>query len=197
MLTCVLCYVPRKAKLIDQVKYTCLDNKIHIRFKDFNSPQTIKGFELKLTYLISYLFNYCYLPTVLRKDSNQTLLKNFLSNSDLNEVLRTIKVFITPTKTNGFKLGKNYNRKDNKFFGNVDINCFPLLEKDGVTEIGSLKQFLKTFGGIKLEDYLFNDGYEVVIKDINLEVKLNKYQKKDIKIQERNRNKTVDLVSLW
>ena len=105
MLSCILCYTPNKAKVIENVKYTCSDNKIHIRFKDFNSPQTIKGFEAKLTYLISYLVNYCYLPTVLEDPVNEDiLLKNFLQTSDLNEVLRTIKVFINPVKTNGFKL---------------------------------------------------------------------------------------------
>ena len=36
----------------------CSDKRIHIRFRDFNKPQMISGFERKLTYLMTALMNY-------------------------------------------------------------------------------------------------------------------------------------------
>ena len=197
MLSCSICYIPSKAKLMDNVKYTCWDNKIHLRFRDYKTAQNIKGFESKLTYLISYLFNYCYLPTVLNDCDNDKLLSNFLSNSDLNKVLNAINIFINPFKTTGFKIGKNYNKSTCKYFGDNIITCFPLTVSDGIVEIGSLNQFLSNFGGISLQDYLFNDGYEIHLRDFDNSEKLNKFQRKDIKRQEKINSKNIDLVDLW
>ena len=60
-LTCSILYTPSVSRIktnIDNLKYICRDNKIHIRFKDYNKKQVIKGVEAKLTYLITYLMNY-------------------------------------------------------------------------------------------------------------------------------------------
>ena len=60
-LTCSVLYTPSKNDLAidsDNLKYLCRDNKIHIRFRDYNKKQVIRGFESKLTYLLTYLMNY-------------------------------------------------------------------------------------------------------------------------------------------
>ena len=55
-LTYSLIYTPKTITNY-KAKYVCSDCKVHIRLKDFNSPQIIRGFEAKLTYLISYIFH--------------------------------------------------------------------------------------------------------------------------------------------
>lgn len=159
-----LVFVPSKEELkIDSSIYICSDGKVHIRFRDFNEEQEIRGFEKKLTYLISYLFNFCYLPKVLKKYSEKELITDFLKTNDVNCIVNLIKVFSHGKYFRGLKLAKNYRKRACKYFGNLNLDYFPLnKENSNIETIGNLNTFLTTFK-ISLEDYLFNDGYEIVL----------------------------------
>ena len=176
-------------------KYTCSDNKIRIRLKDYNSSQLIEGFQAKLTYLISYLMNYCYLPRILTRSDNQTLLEDFLKTPDIRKINFAIRDFTGDEKYKGLKLCKNYNRKSNiKFFGDVDISCFPIEEENGIERAGNLALFLSNLGGIPLISYLFNDNYKLYIHETKPQ-KTSKFLRKQLR-KEQN-NSQVDLIELW
>ena len=176
-------------------KYTCSDNKIHIRFKDYNSPQLIEGFEAKLTYLISYLMNYCYLPKILNKSDNKSLMEDFLKTSDINKINVVIKEFTGDGKYKGLKLHKNYNKKTNiKYFGEVNIECFPIEEENGIEKASNLSLFLSNLGEIPLVSYLFNDNYKLYIHESKPK-KTNKFLRKQLRKEQVVAQS--ELIELW
>ena len=60
------------------ISHLCSDDKIHIRLDNFDKCCRIEGFERKLTYLLTYMFNYNFFNPVLHKDvSVEKLLKLF------------------------------------------------------------------------------------------------------------------------
>ena len=196
-LTYSVVYTPvNKDWELNHPKYTCHDNKIHIRFKDYNSPQIISGFEEKLTYLLSYLLHYNFQPQVLMCKSNEQIMNLFLKDNDVQEINLVIRDFTNDNKYKGLKLLKNYNKKDTvEFFGKTDINCFPVnKDGDGVTKIGSLELFLNNLGKISLVNYLFNDNYKIYIHKLKSE-KTNKFERKQLrKIKPIEK---IELVDLW
>lgn len=190
-------YSPSNTNSDEIVNFVCFDNKIHIRFKDYNSEEVIVGFEKKLTYLLTYLMNYSYLSTLVGNYSDDEIINNFLTTKDVLEILDCIKLYINDIKIKGIKLNKNYNRKTNiKSFGDVNPECFPLYENDGIVRNGNLKLFLKTFK-ITLNDYLFNDDYVILIlkdKEINVNKKfIDRMNRRLSKVEESNFN----ITELW
>ena len=185
-LTCSLVYTAKRDKYRsaierENVNYICADNKIHIRFRDYNSYKRIYGFEAKLTYLLTYLMNYSYLPTVIRRYDDNVLISDFLKTSDLRQVYLAIKNFTNHSNFRGFKAAKNYRKNNCISFGNVDINCFPSdIGNDGVERLGSLTIFLHYFHDIDLTEYLFNDAYSIILHE-DKEIPLSKFQKKQMK----------------
>lgn len=194
-LTYKLQYTPVKEYInIDSSIYICSDNKVHIRFRDFNTEQIISGFEKKLTYLISYLMNFCYLPKVIKNYKEEDLIKDFLKTSDINTVINTIKVFSHGKPFRGLKLAKNYRKRACKYFGNLNLNYFPLnKENSDIETAGTLQTFLDTFK-ISLEDYLFNDAYEIILGNFKNKSN-NKFKDKLLRKEERN-NSSYDFVEL-
>lgn len=140
--------------------------------------------------------NYSYIPSVIGEYEVKPLIEGFLKTPDLATVLHTVKSNIHNQDFRGFNASKNYKRSNLKYFGNVDKNCFPLEEgESGIISIGSLKTFLNTLK-ISLYEYLFNDGYFIVIhanKDQKLDAKfINK------KLRKENRQTIVsNLEQLW
>ena len=203
MRNCSLVYTPCKNNFNSDkepfTNYLCWDNKIHIRFRDYNSNQTIKGFEGKLTYLLSYLMNYGYLPKVLEKNNFKEcdLIKDFLNTKAIITLCNNIRLFAMEDNFKGLKLSKNYKKDtDVIYFGKTDINCFPI--NDGSLEIRkdiSLNSFLESFGNISLIEYLFNDAYSVVISEYK-EDKKNKFIKKEERKLLKETSKE-NFVELW
>lgn len=178
------------------VKYTCVDNKIHIRLKDYKNKEIISGFENKLRYLLSYLLNCCYLPTVLNTIEEDKLLESFNKSSDMQNLTNMLKLNLIKFEFKGIKISKNYKRNRCISFGDIDMNCFPLTIEDNVIKTGSLFEFLHNFGDIDLIKYLFDDGYEVIIQE-EREMKLNKFHRKQIRKNLERKIVRKDLVQLW
>lgn len=179
-------------------KYICFDNKIHIRFKDFNAEEFIVGFEKKLTYLLSYLINYCYMPTLIGDYTNKEILTSFLLYNDVLKIIDFFKKDMESTVDfAGFLLKPNYkkHREKCKEFGETDIKFFPLQIKNNLIEAGNLNIFLKTFN-INLYDYLFNDDYVIWLHDKEFKVN-KKFDMRKLKKTNRQLNKDINIVELW
>ena len=191
-------YSPAEDKIDDKIiNYVCYDNKIHVRFKDYNSEEIIVGFEKKLTYLLTYIMNYSYLPKVVGEYDENKIIYNFLKTNDVNEILNCIKNYIYDVKIKDIKLRKNYNRKDKiKPFGDVNPECFPLNENNGILIGGDLKTFLRKFK-INLNDYLFNDSYIIIIsKDREIDINkkfIDRMNRRLSKVEASN----YDVTELW
>lgn len=154
------------------INYICSDNKIHSRFRDFNSEELIIGFEKKLAYLLTYLMNYSYLPRIIGDYDTDTLIKNFLKSSDVATIIAAVNIY-NGSKIRGIRLRKNYNKKvDCKPFGDTDSNCFPLNIKDDIIQCGDLNSFLSKLK-ISLDEYLFNDSYVIILRE-HREFEVNK-----------------------
>lgn len=198
MLTFTLNYTPH-INFDDKVNFVCSDNRIHFRFKDFNKEEFIVGFEKKLTYLMTYLFNYSYLPSVIPENlqaDKEILLNNFLKTNDVVQIMTTINTNILSTKFKGFRASFNYKKKgDINPFGEVVKDCFPLETEDEVVLKGSLQSFLTIFR-ISLKDYLFNDAYTIQLSDIGDITANNKFINKELKkLSKLNSMET--FVELW
>lgn len=189
-----ICYMP-SIKANEDINYICFDNKIHVRFRDYNSEQVISGFEKKLSYLLTYLMNYSYLPKIVGKYDTEKLIKGFLNSSDITTIISTINIHCN-TSIKGIKLKPNYNKKkEYKAFGNLITNYFPLVLVDDIIETGNLDSFLSTIK-LSLEEYLFNDKYLIVLN----EFKVQDINKKFTNRMNKKSNKILgnfDLEELW
>ena len=193
---CFIVYSPHEADdLADDISFLCADKKVHIRFRDFIEAEVISGFEKKLTYLLTYLMNYSFLPSIIGKYSDKELIDNFLKTSDLTSVYRVIKVNECSNKFRGFKLLKNYKKRHCKPFGEVDNECFPMCHENNMVTLGSLEMFLRMFK-VTLKDYLFDDNYSVIIKSIKNKKENVKFINKAEK-RKQSQADEYDLVKLW
>lgn len=180
------------------VSFMCSDNRIHLRFKNFEKEEEIKGFEKKLVYLMTYLFNYSYMPNIVCNTTydNYQLISNFLNTDDIKDIILYIKLNGNGyfEKFKGFKIKVNYKKSNLSLpFGKLDDNCFPLNRENQILLKGSLDIFLSTLK-INLWDYLFNDGYSINI----LKVKNQKFNDKFINKELKKYNKVnQNLVELW
>ena len=91
------------------------------------------------------------------------------------------------TNLKGFKAYLNYNKKEDlKPFGDLDINCFPLLKENDTFKKGSLQVFLRMLN-TNVIDYLFNDAYVVILHKISTkntnQKYINKQNKRNSKIK--------------
>lgn len=193
-LTYGILYNPENA-VNNNINYICSDNKIHIRFRDYTKEQVITGFEQKLAYLMTYLANYSEFKNMLERYTPDELTKCMLQSSDVKNIFEAIR-YAKQINFKGFKLYQNYKKTATSLpFGDVDSNAFPI-RKDTyeIIKLGSLEYFLKKLK-IGLIDYLFNDGYSVIIyrkstKDVNKKF-INKENKKS------NFELDSDYVPLW
>ena len=76
-----LVYSPDINPFDGELKFICSDNRIHFRFRDFQRNEHIQGFEKKLIYLMEYLFNFCYKPSL---NTNTPFEKEYLLNDFLS-----------------------------------------------------------------------------------------------------------------
>lgn len=183
-LTCSILYTPSVSQIktnIDNLKYICRDNKIHIRFKDYNKKQVIKGVEAKLTYLITYLMNYWYLPQVIQSYDSTKLIKNFLETKLMKEMILKLRLFLNSDTLKGFKLSKNYKRGESKDFGDISLSCFPSHnKKEDIEKIGGLSLFLDYFNIPDFITYIFDDGIILIIHE-EIKEDITKFDRKILK----------------
>lgn len=195
-LTCSLIYTPQYYKEAkSNFSYVCSDDKIHFRFKDYNKEELIAGFDRKLSYLMTYLFNYVFLPKMKPKTSQNDLITHFMNSSEVNLISNTIYPVLSVVKFKGFRPFLNYNKSQNiKPFGRLDKNCFPLMENMKENSFESFFSNLNT----TLLDYLFDDRIVILIHKYK-ELKLNtKFINKQDKLLKRYTESTEsDLVKLW
>ena len=194
MLTYSIIYSP-DLKTNTGVNYVCSDNKIHVRFRDFNKPQMISGFERKLTYLMTYLMNYSYVSDLFKSCNEKTLMNILLDSADVEKIFNAIK-YDKQIDFKAFRLTLNYKRKDELVaFGKLEQSAFPLdYDEFGNVKTASLETFLHKLK-VGLLEYLFNDSYSILIHekeetDVNVKF-INKELRKG-----RN-NAHSDYIELW
>lgn len=197
-LTYSIYYTPNAISDIDAMDFTCWDKKVHIRFRDFNKEEIICGFEKKLTYLLSYLMNFSYLPKVIGMYEEKALVDNFLKTSDVFKIVSAISEHISGEPLKGIKLYKNYRKSVTTLepFGAVTANCFPLKSTDGIIQQGSLATFLEILK-VDLAEYLFNDNYMIVIRENKAINPNKKFINKSVKKSNRCRMSNLDIAELW
>lgn len=192
MLTYSLLYTPEESENLG-LNYVCSDNKIHVRFRDFNRPQIIKGFERKLTYLMTYLINYSSTNELFGHCSDKTLINAFMETEEVKKIFNSIK-YDKGIDFKSFRFTPNYKRKENAVaFGNLNSLVFPLnydeFNRPLTTTLDTFLNKLK----ISLLEYLFNDSYSIVIHELDE----NRIDEKFINKALRKANKTSDYVELW
>lgn len=192
MLTYSLLYTPEESENLG-LNYVCSDNKIHVRFRDFNRPQIIKGFERKLTYLMTYLINFSSISELFNHCSEKTLIDAFEERDDIKKILNAIK-YDKGINFKSFRFTCNYKRKtDAKPFGDVDEFVFPLTYDEFNRVIPTTLDIFLEKLKINLLEYLFNDSYSIVIHELGE----NKMNEKFINKALRKINKESDFVELW
>lgn len=194
-LTYSIYYTPSSDNADTIINYICFDNKVHIRFRDFNSEMLIIGFEKKLSYLLTYLMNYSYLPKVIGVYDDTTLIETFLKSADVAAIYSSISNNTCGKVFKGIRLKPNYRKSHCESFGAVDVNCFPVRRINGITQTGDLQTFLSTLK-ISLDEYLFNDSYMIILRE-DKKVDINK---KFINRQNKKQRKLAsdfDITELW
>ena len=142
-LTYSLIYTPELSQT-STVNYVCSDDKIHIRFRDFNKPQMVKGFEKKLTYLMAYLMNFSYITKLFDICDQKTIINALLDAKDVKLIYNVLH-YDRKIDFKTFKLTCNYNKKEKCVaFGELDQGAFPLeYDEFGNAKEATLEIFLK------------------------------------------------------
>ena len=195
-----LIFTNNKQNTVNDIdKYLCSDYKVHIRFRDFNKEELLIGFEKKLTYLVSYLVNYSYIPKLLSRYENEEILMNFLLYDDILKIIDFITNSISDDRVEfkGLVIKPNYKKQqDNyKYFGDTDAKFFPLHIKNNLIKTGSLKFFLDTFN-LDLYNYLFDDNYIIWLHNKQFKAS-RKFEIRKLKKANKQNNKAINVVELW
>lgn len=216
-----LIFSPNEAQKPVYAKYTCWDNKLHIRYRDFDRPEVISGFMDKLTYLITYVTNKKVLYETLNeadRDShdfkafwNKYVAKVYESN-DFKTLVRAVKVSVPECE--GIELSKNYRK--NAYgeallqFGSLKVGTYPADENDR----GSLEDILREifhfayagkdvntyqfFTACELQQFLFDDRYTIELYEVDEVTSANKANQKYInKIDFKEEKKSFNELDLW
>lgn len=199
MANCSVIYTQTDLKLKqDIIKYLCYDNKIHIRLRDFNKEEFLIGFEKKLSYLLSYLLNYAYIPRLVGKYTEEEVLKGFFQNSEMLKLIDFLeRCYADEIDYRGLMIKPVYkkNQKNYKPFGATENNFFPDYVKNSSPEVGELMFLLDLFE-LTLYNYLFNDDYVIWLHEKDFTAN-KKFDKKELKKLNKQNNKTSNIVKLW
>lgn len=194
-LTFSLCYEPNMIISNENINYVFSDSKVHVKFDTFKSKQIIAGFERKLSYLITYLFNYNFKNTVVGNYDKKALIDTFKKCDDMLCIYKCIKDNICNKEIKGFKLNFNYNSKYKDLFGSIAENCYPVIIENDIQHFCDLDEFLSSLH-VSLYDYLFNDRYYLVIKNKNIKDINSKFIRK-IKNKNIDNFENSDFAILW
>lgn len=196
-LTYSIIYTPDKKSNTQGINYVCSDKKIHVRFRDFDSPQLITGFEKKLTYLMCYLMNYSYIVNLFKFCDSKILINALLESPDVKKIYEALR-YSKKIEFKAFRLSLNYKKKGEEVmaFGKLEQEAFPLeYDEFGALKEATLETFLNKLK-INLLEYLFNDSYSILIhkkeaEDVNAKF-INKEERKNNKSELEN-----DFIKLW
>ena len=121
---------------ISDINFVCSDDRIHFRFKDYIKSEIIRGFEKKLTYLLSYLFNFDYKLKNTTNKPFKEVLNDFLHTSDIIYLTKIIEDNITYKNFKGLKGRVSYNKTNATQypFGKINKEYFPV-DKEGEINI--------------------------------------------------------------
>lgn len=178
-------------KDFNNVNFLCIDKKIHIRLRDFNHPEVIHGFINKLTYLMTYLVNTW--PYSGSFDAKEFLTSFESGDAEFEKVNKFIEYILKDTDFKGIKLFPAYRRKHvdpQHPFGTLAEGTYPVYSNFG---LGDVNFFLDTLG-INLFKFLFDDRYEIVIKEVSdIDTCYSKFTNKEIKSSTTSHFEYVDL----
>lgn len=186
-LTVRVVYTPNR-KAVEQKK-ECRDNTVHIRFRDYDKPMIISGFNAKLTYVLTYLFNLNYqisLTDAQEKDFSAFWRKHINRFLDEDPEARFVLHYTAEVEVQAYP---NYRKKGydspTRQFGSLAKGTYP---EDTFYSIDSLITGLNL---ISLDEFLTNDKYELVIEenervDKKYQNKVKKYKVKKKEIVESN-----------
>jgi len=199
MINYSIIYTPTELKLKqDIIKYLCYDNKIHIRLRDFNKEEFLVGFEKKLSYLLSYLINYAYIPKLIGRHTDKEILEGFFESDDMVRLIDFLKLhYADEIEFKGLVIKPVYkkNQKNYKPFGNNDAKFFPDYIKSVSSELGELISFLNMLE-LQLYNYLFNDNYIIWVHEKDFTAN-KKFDNKKLKKLNKQNDKTSNIVELW
>ena len=207
-----LVFSPTNNKEEYTAKYTCWDNTLHVRFREYNKPEVISGFMNKLTFLLTYVVNKNVLYEVMTiEDIKENNFKKvwkkyseFIYKSNSLEALNKI-IGAKLKDFSGITISKNYRKSGYSDcmlqFGSISNHICPVDENGR----GSLALFAKTLFNLQYSDYLtmcqlqtflFDDRYviEIVEEDDNILEVNSKYINK---VENRNNKKAFDELDLW
>jgi hypothetical protein len=156
----------RIAATSKDIDFLCVDNKLHIRLRDYDHEEVIHGFVNKLTYVVTYLFQRAVVSGELTTNIFEKFVNSDTSLKNLSSWLETVYEY-NGKSFKGLKISENY-RKIKKSvatpLGSFMTGTCPL--KDGIT-YGDIDFFASSLNFIPIEELILNDSLDIVIsKDV-------------------------------
>jgi hypothetical protein len=187
-ITYCLVYKP-DLKPISLPNLTCRDKNIHIRLKNYNKPEVIAGAINKLTYLLVYLFQYCYIPTIFKTNeiSNTDKIEEALVGFNKSKDINNIKEIFNSNSIicNNIIIKKPYTKSKSLIL--LPDSLCPIGIDNYGKNLCSLDYFLSSFK-TTLKDYLLDDKLEIHISRL-----ANSYNKVYLKFNNKSiKNKHKD-----
>ena len=186
---------------IENINPSCSDNKIHIRFSKFTEPETIVGFEGKLTYLITLMFckDFSYFG-IERDDIKSTKLDfktvwekyipKFKESHSFKAILSAVQ---SKYPVKDILLAPMYLRDGYKNpwrqFGEIGDDCYVQVNRDGYLKgCCSLTDFITSFK-VTLEEFLLNDSIYLRISEFSPKNVNKKFLNKELNKKNRTKKK--------
>lgn len=177
------------------IDFLCVDGKIHVRLRDYDHPETIRGFVDKLTFVVTYLINAE--SGSMGDMTAEGFISEFCSHSaDFTSLSQAVGSLLHEPRYKGIQVSKAY-RKKNKGptagpLGSISKGAAPLV--DG-SLYGDLAYFLEEMR-LDLYSFLFDDAYSIQIQERAEEASYAKFANKLNRKVLKSRG-DFEYVSLW
>lgn len=166
----------------------CYDNKVHIRLKAFDKNQVLRGFENKLTYLLTFLAGFGF--EGVQDFNNSEVLK------EIAQYFKTYHADLFGENFKGFKITESLSKHHK--LGYIKSGWYPEFLEEEQTAHNALAHLMNSLN-TNLSDFLFQDAYEIVLTKEPVKKSYNqKFSKKMERKKLKAQNKKVALeVDLW
>ena len=179
----------------------CSDGYVHIKFRDYSKEQEIRGFESKMSYLVTYLMHYSIIPCDDMNIDSEYERNHFLTSLTNNAEYQTLETLLITAFTKfgckGLKLNLHYSSKNkNKPFGRIPETVAVL----NALKIGSIHILLETLGSIDITEFLFDDSITLHVARAGKQAVVNsKFLKKTYRKENKKKILKMDIteIDLW